>query len=100
MIAFILRPVRILALAGLSLIVAAALPAQAQTAGVNRTEIQSIIKDYLVTNPDVLREALFAHPEVLRDALTEMERRQKADEETARTKAVASIASRILPKAA
>ena len=92
MIAFIPRPVRMLALAGLSLVAAAVLPAQAQTAGVNRSEIQSIIKDYLVSNPDVLREALFAHPDVLREALAEMERKQKVDEEAARVKAVADQA--------
>jgi protein-disulfide isomerase len=92
MIAFLPRPVRMLALAGAALISAAVLPAQAQTAPVPRAQVEAIIKDYLVKNPDVLREALFAHPEVLRDALVEMDRKQKEDEESARTKAVADQA--------
>ena len=43
-----------------------------------KAEIEAIIKDYLIRNPDVLR-----------DALAEMERRQKADEVALREKAIA-----------
>ncbi len=60
---------------------AAAMPAQAQVSPAQRTEIEGIIKDYLMKNPDVIREVL-----------VEMERKQKADEESARTKAVTDLA--------
>ena len=55
---------------------AAVMPAQAQVSPAQRTEIEGIIKDYLMKNPDVIREVL-----------VEMERKQKADEEAARSKA-------------
>ena len=48
-------------------------------------EIETIIKDYLVNNPTVLR-----------DALAEMERRQKQDEVAAREKAVTDQSATIL----
>lgn len=70
-----LRSFLIGALAGLGL--TTAVPAQTQFNANQRTEIEAIIKDYLLKNP-----------EVLRDALTEMERRQKVEEELARAKAV------------
>ncbi len=58
-----------------------AAPAGAEVSPAQRVEIEGIIKDYLLKNPDVLR-----------DALAEMERKQKADEEQARSKAVADQA--------
>jgi protein-disulfide isomerase len=56
-------------------------PARAEMNAAQKSEIQGIIKDYLMSNP-----------EVLRDALNEMEARQKADEAAARTKAVSDAA--------
>ncbi len=61
-----------------------AAPAQTQFNPNQRTEIEAILKDYLFKNPDVLR-----------DSLNEMERRQKVEEELARSKAVADQASLI-----
>jgi protein-disulfide isomerase len=63
---------------------AAAMPAQAQVSPAQRTEIEGVIKDYLLKNPDVIREAL-----------VEMERKQKADEESARSKAVTDLAPQL-----
>ena len=88
MLAILARPLRMLAIAGVTVLAAATGPAMAQAPGMSRAQVESIIKDVLVKNPEVLREALFAHPEILRDALVEMERKQKDDEESARTKAV------------
>lgn len=51
--------------------------AAAEISAGQKAEIQTIIKEYLVTNP-----------EVLRDALNELERRQKADEASAREKVI------------
>jgi protein-disulfide isomerase len=68
----------------------AASPASAEGAGVSlispaqRGEIETIVKEYLLT-----------HPDVLRDALAEMERHQKAEDDAARSKAVAAQASLI-----
>ena len=59
----------------------AAPDARAEMSAPQRSEIEGIIKDYLLKNP-----------EVLRDALLEMEKRQKADEEAARVKAVSDQA--------
>jgi len=59
-------------------------PARAQLSPAQRTEIEGVIKDYLMKNPDVIR-----------DVLTEMERRQKADEEAARVKAVTDLAPQL-----
>ena len=59
-------------------------PARAEMSPAQRTEIEGVIKDYLLKNP-----------EVLRDALVEMDKRQKADEEAARVKAVNDQASLI-----
>lgn len=95
MTALLPRSLRMLALAGAGLVAAAVLPAAAQTAPVPRGEVEAIVKDYLVKNPEVLHEALMAHPEILRDALVEMDRKQKADEETARVKAVSDNATLI-----
>lgn len=50
-----------------------------------KSEIEAIVKDYLLKNP-----------EVLRDALNEMDRRQKADEVAAREKAVSDQSAIIL----
>ena len=69
----------------LTLLAASSLtPASAQMSPAQRTEIEGVIKEYLLKNP-----------EVLRDALVEMDRRQKADEETARAKAVSDQAATI-----
>ena len=51
--------------------------ARAEMSPSQKAEIQGVIKDYLISNP-----------EVLRDALNEMERKQKSDEAAARSKAV------------
>ena len=63
---------------------AAAAPAQAELSATQRTEIEGVIKDYLMKNPDVIREVL-----------VEMERKQKADEEAARSKAVTDLAPQL-----
>ncbi len=70
----------VLAMAGL--IVAPA--AQAQMKPAQRSEIEAIIKDYLLNNPDVLR-----------DALVEMEKRGKAEEASQRQKAVADLSPKL-----
>ncbi len=62
----------------------AAAPATAQVNPAQRGEIESIIKDYLMKNP-----------EVLRDALIELERRGKAEEADKRTRAVKELAPQI-----
>ena len=75
-------PRLMLGLAGIG--IAAALvtvPASAEMNATQRGEIEGIIKDYLLKNPDVLR-----------DALAEMERKQKADDDAARARAVADQA--------
>jgi protein-disulfide isomerase len=56
-------------------------PARAEMSSAQRTEIEGVIKEFLLKNP-----------EVLRDALVEMDKRQKADEEAARVKAVSDQA--------
>jgi len=56
-------------------------PARAEMTAAQKAEIQGVIKDYLINNP-----------EVLRDALAAMEQRQKAEEAEARTKAVSDAA--------
>ena len=63
----------IAAMAGFGL----ALPAAAEFSKPQKSEIEAIIKDYLLANP-----------EVLRDAMNELERRQKADEVATREQAV------------
>ena len=73
--------------AAVGLVVAAlafAAPARAEMNAAQKTEIQGIIRDYLVSNP-----------EVLRDALAELDKRQKADEAAARSKAISDSASLI-----
>ena len=76
-----LRPRFRLTLAALglgALFAAAALPAQAQTpAAPDKARIEGIVRDYLMQ-----------HPEVLREALTELDRREKAQEEASRVAAV------------
>ncbi len=59
-------------------------PAKAELSAAQRTEIEGVIKDYLMKNPDVIREVL-----------VEMERKQKADEESARSKAVTDLAPQL-----
>lgn len=75
---------RILAFAGACLFAGAITPARAEMTAAQRAEIETVIKDYLVKNPDVLR-----------DALAEMDRRQKQDEDDARSKAVTDAAETI-----
>lgn len=58
-------------------------PAIAQTS-LPRAEIEAIVKDYLLKNP-----------EVLRDALIELERRGKAEEDAQRARAVSDLAPKI-----
>lgn len=73
---------RFAAIAGFALAAFCAVaPARAEMDTAQKAEVQAIIKDYLLNNPDVLR-----------DALNEMERRQKADEAAARTRAVSEAA--------
>ena len=67
---------------------AAAAPAQAELSATQRTEMEGVIKDYLMKNPDVIREVL-----------VEMERKQKADEEAARSKAVTDLAPQLFNSA-
>ena len=62
-----------------------AFPAAAEFSAAQKGEVEKIIKDYLLT-----------HPDVLRDALAEMERRQKSDEIAAREKAVTDQSATIL----
>ena len=59
-------------------------PARAETPALQRGDVEAIIKDYLLT-----------HPDVLRDAMLQVDRKQKADEEAARQQAVADRASLI-----
>ena len=59
------------------------IPAIAQSS-LPRAEIEGIVKDYLLKNP-----------EVLRDALIELERRGKAEEDAARARAVGELAPKI-----
>lgn len=61
-----------------------ALPAAAQITGQQRSDIEAIIRDYLVKNP-----------EVLRDALIELDRRAKSEEEVQRRQAVDRLEAQI-----
>ena len=58
--------------------------ASAQMSPSQATAIQGVIKDYLLSNP-----------EILRDAMVELDRREKADADTARQKAVADLRPKI-----
>lgn len=62
----------------------AALPAAAQITGQQRSEIEGVIRDYLIKNP-----------EVLRDALIELDRRAKTEEEGQRRQAVERLEAQI-----
>ena len=66
------------------LMLAAPLPASAQMTPAQRGEVEAVIKDYLLKNP-----------EILRDAFVELERRQKAEEEQARVKAITELSGLI-----
>ena len=80
-----MSPTRFLAVAGLALFTLfAAAPARAEMSAAQKTEIQGVVKDYLMNNPDVLR-----------DALAEMDKRQKDDEAAARKQAVSDAAPKI-----
>ncbi len=70
-----------LILFGLGLSVSSSL---AQIPAGQKSEIESIVKDYLLNNP-----------EILRDALTELDRREKLAAEAARRKAVTDLAPQI-----
>ncbi len=76
---------RFFAIAGLAIsALCAVAPARAGMSDAQKTEVQGIIRDYLINNPDVLR-----------DALAEMERRQKEADASARQKAVSDAAPQI-----
>jgi protein-disulfide isomerase len=60
---------------------AAGAPAAAQISGAQRSEIETVIREYLLKNP-----------EVLRDALIELDRRAKSEEEAQRSVAVEKYA--------
>lgn len=79
-----LKPLLRALVAATLLIIAAPLPAKAQMTPAQRGEIESVVKDYLLKNP-----------EVLRDAFVELERRQKAEEEEARIKAITELSGLI-----
>lgn len=64
--------------------IGAVAPAAAQMSSQQRSEIEGVIRDYLIRNP-----------EVLRDALVELDRRAKAEEEKQRAQAVDRLEARI-----
>jgi protein-disulfide isomerase len=66
------------------LLLAAPLPVSAQMTPAQRGEVEAVVKDYLLKNP-----------EILRDAFVELERRQKAEEEQARVKAITELSGLI-----
>jgi protein-disulfide isomerase len=78
------RPLRRLRapLAAAAALVALAAPALPQVSPAQRAEFETIIRDYLLK-----------HPEVLREALIELQRREKAEEAAARDKVVGDPAS-------
>lgn len=77
-----IRPLSALAFA--AALAAAPLPAVAQFTDAQKAEIGSVMRDYLLKNPEVLREALL-----------ELQRREKADEELARKRVVAEQADKL-----
>lgn len=79
-----LKPLLRALVAATLLVIAAPLPASAQMTPAQRGEIEAVVKDYLLKNP-----------EVLRDAFVELERRQKAEEEEARIKAITDLSGLI-----
>ena len=79
-----LKPLLRAFVAATLLAIAAPLPASAQMTPAQRGEIEAVVKDYLLKNP-----------EVLRDAFVELERRQKAEEEEARIKAITDLSGLI-----
>ena len=62
----------------------ASLPARAELSASQKSEIEAVVKSYLVE-----------HPEVVHEALLEIERRQKTEEENARRKAVTDLSGAI-----
>lgn len=70
----------LLALAGVMIVA----PAQAQMTPAQRGEIESIVREYLIKNP-----------EVLRDAFMELERRSKEEEEIQRRAAIEQLRGQI-----
>lgn len=77
-------PAALRAVLAATVLVAALPAAQAQFNKAQKSEIQSIIKDYLLK-----------HPEVLRDALIELERRGKIEEAQTRARAVSDLAPKL-----
>jgi protein-disulfide isomerase len=76
-----LKTVRMIALgAGVAMGALLAAPAQAEMTAAQKSEIQAIIKDYLVKNPEVVQEALI-----------ELEKRQRDAETQARAKALKDL---------
>lgn len=59
-------------------------PAAAQMSPAQRSEVETVIREYLLKNP-----------EVLRDALIELDRRAKSEEETQRKQAIEQLAPKI-----
>lgn len=82
--AYFLRSRALGAAFAFALTLGAAYPAAAQITGQQRSEIESVIRDYLIKNP-----------EVLRDALIELDRRAKAEEEGQRRQAVDRLDEKI-----
>lgn len=76
------RITRALALGAACLLaVAAAAPAKAETTPLTRGDVETIVREYLVSNPEVIREAL-----------EELERREIAKAEEARAQALTGVA--------
>jgi protein-disulfide isomerase len=73
-----LRPCLAAAALGIGVMLGlAAGPARAEMTATQRTEVEGVVKDYLMQ-----------HPELLKEALTELDRREKAQEEATRVAAV------------
>ena len=79
--ASVLARATVAAVVGLAAVVA---PLRAQTAVPQKAEIEKIVHDYLIANP-----------EVIRDAIDELDRRQKVAEADSRQKAVTQSADRL-----
>lgn len=60
-------------------------PARAQDAALGKAEVETIVRDYLLKNPEVIREAL-----------EELERRDMAKADEARSKALSSVSDVLL----
>ncbi|GGB54481.1 outer membrane protein [Roseibium aquae] len=69
------------ALSGFLLAVAMLLPAQATADELTKSDVETIVREYLIANPDIIA-----------DALTELDRRQREAEEAARVQALTESA--------